>query len=186
MDRAVQRVALVWMYAGRNPSERLETIGSIDGRHLELIAVGNVEVQRAAELFSFSHPNLSLRTLDSISMEAIWKAVPSDVKALVFWVDDDKVVDPAFPFEMAAPILGPDPGAEQHLHYWDGNALAVSRSIAEALTLEDMTLRDDCLLTMMSDIVDRGARLRGSRVRLMFSPLERFVVMAQEPVGLAS
>ena len=186
MDGAGQLVALVWIYAGRNPSERLETIGSIDGRHLELIAVGNVEVQRAAELFSFSHPNLSLRTLDCISTEAIWKAVPSDAKALVFWVDDDKVVDPAFPFEMAAPNLGPDPGAEQHLHYWDGNVLAVSRSIADALTLEDMTLCDDCLLTVLSDIVDRGARLRGNRVRLMFSPLERFVVMAQEPVGLAS
>ena len=186
MNGTEQRIALVWMYAGRNPRERLETIGSIDGQHIELIAVGNVEVQRAAELFSFSRPNISLRTVDSVSMSAIWQAVPSEVAVLVFWMDDEKLVSPGFSLEMAAPILEGILGEEQHLHYWDGNALAVSRSVAEALMIEDMTLRDDCLLTMLSDIVDRGARLRGSRVRMMFSPLERFAVMSQEPIGLAS
>ena len=80
-----------------------------------------------------------------------------------------------------------DPARERHLHYWDGNALAISRSIAEAMTLEDMNLRDDCLLSMMSDIVDfRGAGPRGSSVRVMFSPLEKFAAMAMEPMGLAS
>ena len=93
---------------------------------------------------------------------------------------------PGFALDMASPILGSDPASEQHLHYWDGNALAISRSIAEAITLQDMNLRDDCLLTLMSDIVDRGARLRGSRIRLMFSPLEKFAAMAMEPIGLAS
>ena len=186
MDRTDQRVALVWIYAGQNPSQRLETIGSIDGQHLELIAVGNAKVQRAAEMFSFSQPNVSLQTLDSVSMQAIWKAIPSQTRAIVLWMDDEKLVSPGFALDMAAPILGPDPASEQHLHYWDGNALAISRSIAEAITLQDMNLRDDCLLTLMSDIVDQGARLRGSRVRLMFSPLEKFAAMAMEPIGLAS
>ena len=55
------------------------------------------------------------------------------------------------------------------------------------MTLEDMNLRDDCLLSMMSDIVDfRGAGPRGSSVRVMFSPLEKFAAMAMEPMGLAS
>ncbi len=187
MDRADQRVALVWIYTGQDPSERLETIGSIDGQHLELIAVGNSEIQRAAELFSFSRPNVSIQTLNSVSMRAIWQAIPPDTKAVVFWIDDEKLVSPGFPLEMAAPILNSDPASERHLHYWDGNALAISRSIAEAMTLEDINLRDDCLLTMMSDIVDhRVARSTGSRVRAIFSPVEKFAAMAMEPMGLAS
>ena len=187
MDRADQKVALVWIYTGQKPSERLETIGSIDGQHLKLIAVGNAEIQRAAELFSFSRPDVSLQTLDSVSMQAIWQAIPPEAKAIVFWIDDEKLVSAGFPLEMAAPILESDPARERHLHYWDGNALAISRSIAEAMTLEDMNLRDDCLLSMMSDIVDhRGAQSRGSRVRVMFSPVEKFAAMAMEPMGLAS
>jgi hypothetical protein len=186
MDRADQRVALVWIYTGQTPYERLETIGSIDGQHLELIVVGNAEVQRAAELFSFSRPNVSLKALDSVSMQAIWQAIPPTTRAVVFWIDDEKLVSPGFPLEMAAPILESDPALERHLHYWDGNALAISRSIAEAMTLEDMNLRDDCLLTMLSDVVDHRGRIRGSRVRVMFSPLEKFAAMAMEPMGLAS
>ncbi len=187
MVQTDQKVALVWIYAGQRPSERLETLGSIDGQHLELIAVGNTRVQRAAELFSFSRPNVSLQTLDSVSMRAIWKAIPSGIRAVVFWMDDGKRVSPGFPLEMAAPILESDPTSERHLHYWDGNALAISMSIAEAITLEDMTLRDDCLMTMLSDIVDhRGANVGGSRVRLKFSPLEKYAAMAMEPMGLAS
>ena len=187
MDRLHQRVALVWIYRGQKPSQRLETIGSIDGQHLELIAVGDAEVQRAAELFSFSRPNVSLQTLDSVSMQSIWRAIPPEAQAVVFWLDDEKLVSPGFPLEMAAPILDSDPASDQHLHYWDGNALAMSKAMAEAMTLQDMSLRDDCLLSMMSDMVDHcAASLRGSRVRLMFSPLERFAVMAMEPMGLAS
>ena len=92
MDRADQKVALVWIYTGQKPSERLETIGSIDGQHLKLIAVGNAEIQRAAELFSFSRPDVSLQTLDSVSMQAIWQAIPPEAKAIVFWIDDEKLV----------------------------------------------------------------------------------------------
>jgi hypothetical protein len=186
MDRADQRVALVWIYAGQTPYERLETIGSIDGQHLELIAVGNAEVQRAAELFSFSRPNVSLKTLDSVSMQAIWQAIPPKTRAVVFWIDDENLVSPGFALEMAAPILESDPALERNRHYWDGNALAIARSIAETMTLEDMNLRDDCLLTMLSDVVDHRGRIRGSRVRVMFSPLEKFAAMAMEPMGLAS
>jgi len=88
---------------------------------------------------------------------------------------------------MAALILNSDPASERHLHYWDGNALAIYRSIAEAMTLEDINLHDDCLLTMMSDIVGhRGARSRGSHIRVIFSPLEKFAAMAMEPMGVAS
>ncbi len=187
MDRADQRVALVWIYRGQKPYERLETLRSIDGQHLEFIAVGNAEVQRAAELFSFSRPNVSLQTLDSVSIQAIWKAIPPRTKAVVFWIDDEKRVRPGLPLEMAAPILESDRASERHLHYWDGNALAMSKSIAQTMTVEDITLRDDCLLTMMSDIVEhRGSRLTGSRLRLVFSPLEKFAAMCMEPMGLAS
>ena len=122
----LEKCGLVWIYTGQKPSERLEAIGSIDGQHLELIAVGNAEVQRAAELFSFSRPDISLQTLDSVSMQAIWQAIPPETKALVFWIDDEKLVSPGFPLKMAAPILESDPARERHLHYWDGNALAIS------------------------------------------------------------
>ena len=186
MDAADRRVALVWIYLGRDPSERLETVGSIDGGSMELVAVGNVEVQKAAELFTFSRPDVSLRTVDSVSMDAIWQAVPSDVGAVVFWMDDEKLVHPEFPVEMAAPIFTGNVAVEQQLHYWDGNAMAISRSAAEALSIRDLTLRGASLLTLMSDIVERGTRLQSDRMRILFSPMERFVAMANEPVGAVS
>ena len=71
MGAADRRVVLVWIYLGRNPSERLETVGSIDDARVELIAVGNAEVQKAAGLFTFSRPDVSLQTVDSVSMDAI-------------------------------------------------------------------------------------------------------------------
>ena len=110
MDAGDRRVALVWIYLGRNPSERLETVGSIDGGRMELVAVGNVEVQKAAELFTFSRPEVSVRTVDSVSMDAIWQAVPTDVGAVVFWMDDEKLVHREFPVEMAAPIFADNGG----------------------------------------------------------------------------
>ena len=186
MDAADRRVALVWIYLGRNPSERLETVGSIDGGRMELVAVGDAEVQKAAELFTVSRPDVSLQTVDSVSMDAIWRAVPSDVGAVVFWMDDEKLVPREFPVEMAAPIFADDVAAEQQLHYWDGNAMAISRSAAEALSIRDLTLRGDSLLTLMSDVVERGTRLQSDRSRILFSPMERFAAIASEPVGTVS
>ena len=119
-------------------------------------------------------------------MDAIWQAVPPDVGAVVFWMDDEKLVHPEFPVEMAAPIFTGNVAVEQQLHYWDGNAMAISRSAAEALSIRDLTLRGASLLTLMSDIVERGTRLQSDRMRILFSPMERFVAMANEPVGAVS
>ena len=141
---------------GQSPSERLESIGTIDAGHMELIAVGNVHVQRAVELFSFANPDRAVRAVESVSMAHLWDAVPDDVGALVFWIS------PGFPLERAKPLLAEDPSREQHLHYWDGNALAISRSMAESVALRDMNLRGDCLLTFMSDIVERSGGVAGS------------------------
>ena len=173
MDAADRRVVLVWIYLGRNPSERLETVGSIEGGRMELVAVGNAEVQKAAELFTFSRPDVSLQTVDSVSMDAISRAVPSDVGAVIFWMDNEKLVPRDFPVEMAAPIFADDAAAEQQLHYWDGNAMAISRSAAEALSIRDLTLRGDSLLTLMSDVVECGTRVQSDRIRILFSPMER-------------
>ena len=186
MKTEKRRIALVWIYVGQSPSERLESIGTIDAGHMELIAVGNVHVQRAVELFSFANPDRAVRAVESVSMAHLWDAVPDDVGALVFWIDDEKLVSPGFPFEMARPLLAEDPSREQHLHYWDGNALAISRSMAESVALRDMNLRGDCLLTFMSDIVERSCGVAGSQVKLMFSPLEKFAAMAMEAVGVPS
>lgn len=186
MKTEANRMALVWIYLGQNPSERLESIATLDAEHMELIAVGNVHVQRAVELFSFSRPDVAVRAVESVSMAHLWDAVPEDVGALVFWIDDEKLVSPDFPMEMATPLLAGDPVSEQHLHYWDGNALAISRPMSESVALKDMTLRGDCLLTFMSDIVERGCGVTGTQVKLMFSPLERFAAMAMEAVGVPS
>ena len=186
MNANDHRTALIWIYLGRNPSERLETIGSIDGRRLELIAVGNVEVQKAAELFAFSRPDISLRTVDSVAMETIWQAVPEDASGIVFWMDDEKLVNREFPLEMAAPVEVEDPSTRHHLHYWDGNAMAVSRPAAEALTIRDLNIRGGSLMPLVADIVERGTRLSGERLKLRFSPVERFAAMSTEPVGAVS
>jgi hypothetical protein len=186
MSANSHRTALIWIYLGRNPSERLEAIGSIDGRRLELVVVGNVEVQKAAELFVFSRPDISLRTVDSVSMETIWQAVPDDAGEIVYWMDDEKLVNREFPLEMAAPVQGDDPATKHHLHYWDGNAMAVSRTAAEALTIRDLNIRGGSLMPLMSDIVDRGTRLPGERLKLRFSPVERFAAIETEPLGAVS
>ena len=186
MKTEKRRIALVWIYVGQSPSERLESIGTVDAGHMELIAVGNVHVQRAVELFSFANPDRAVRAVESVSMAHLWDAVPDDVGALVFWIDDEKLVSPGFGLEMAKPLLAEDPSREQHLHYWDGNALAISRSMAESVALRDMSLRGDCLLTFMSDIVERSCGVAGSQVKLMFSPLEKFAAMAMEAVGVPS
>ena len=180
---------------GQNPAQRLEVIGEIDGKHLDILAVGNAQVRRAAELHAVSSAHSSLQTLDTVSLGAIWNAVSPESQAVVFWMDDGKLVNSMFPLDMAAPLASADvdqkPSTEQtvrdrHLHYWDGNALAISRSVAESLSIEDMNLRDDCLLTLLSDIVDRDT-LRGNRnLKLRFSPLERFAAIEATPIGLAS
>ena len=155
MDR---KVTLVWIYMGKDPAGRLEAIGGIDGSHLEILAVGNEQVQKAAELYDVSRAHTSMKTL-------------------------------------AAPLAGTDVEAragaqhavrDRHLHYWDGNALAVTRSLAESLALEDMTLRDDCLLILFSDVVDRDTQLGESQLKVMFSPLERFAAIEAQPLGLTS
>ena len=190
-----QKVTLVWIYMGQNPTQRLDAIGKIDGTHLDILAVGNAQVQRAAELYAVSSAHSSLRSLDSVSLGAIWNAVSPESRAVVFWMDDGKPVNSIFPLDMARPLACADANqktgsgqtvCDRHLHYWDGNALAISRSVAESISIEDMSLRDNSLLTLLSDIVDRDT-LRGNRnLKLLFSPLERFAAIEATPVGLAS
>jgi hypothetical protein len=192
MDR---KVTLVWIYMGKDPAGRLEAIGGIDGSHLEILAVGNEQVQKAAELYDVSRAHTSMKTLDSVSLGTIWNAASPQSESLVFWMDDGKLVNSTFPLDMAAPLAGADVEAragaqhavrDRHLHYWDGNALAVTRSLAESLALEDMTLRDDCLLILFSDVVDRDTQLGESQLKVMFSPLERFAAIEAQPLGLTS
>jgi hypothetical protein len=180
MSAKDRRTALIWIYLGSNPTERLETIGSIDGLRLELIVVGNAEVQKAAELFAFSRPDISLKTVDSVSMETIWQAVPADADGLVYWMDDEKLVNREFPLEMVAPVRGEGPAPKHQLHYWDGHAIAVARPLAEALTIRDMNIRGGSLMPLLSEIIDRGTRLPGERLKLRFSPVERFAAIATE------
>jgi hypothetical protein len=132
-----------------------------------------------------------MRTLDSVSLDAIFKAVSPESRALVFWVDDEKLVSRTFPLDMAAPLslAGDDASpqsADRHLHFWDGNALAISRSVAESLAISDLNLRDDSLLTLLSDVVGRGIQLSERKLKVMFSPLERFSAIDAQPMGLAS
>lgn len=176
---------------GRNPEERLRFIGEIDGTHLDILSIGNAEVRKAVELYRVSRVDSSMQALDSVSLESIWAAISPDCAALVFWVDDGKTVGRTFPLDMAMPLSAPGggrPGAAEdvHLHYWDGNALAVSRRVAESLVLADMNLRDDSLLTFVSDMVDRRLRLGDPKLRVMLSSLERFAAIEAPPVGLAS
>ena len=181
MKRGPRRIALAWIYMGNHPADRLETIAGGDAAGVKLIAVGNREVRRAAELYGFSRPDLATRTLDAVALDSIWGALGAEAEALVLWIDDGKRVSPGFVREMAAPVL-----ADRHLHYWDGNALALSQRTGETLSFGDMLLRDDDLLTLLSDIVDHGSRLGSPRMRLLFSPAERFSTMSMEPLGLAS
>jgi hypothetical protein len=119
-------------------------------------------------------------------METIWQAVPEDASGIVFWMDDEKLVNREFPLEMAAPVEVEDPSTRHHLHYWDGNAMAVSRPAAESLTIRDLNIRGGSLMPLVSDIVERGTRLSDERLKLRFSPVERFAAMSTEPVGAVS
>jgi hypothetical protein len=155
------RAAIIWKYVGQDQSARHSGITDLQHPEFKVIPL------RANENWAKAVP-----------------LIPQQAKTCVFWLDDDKPVRLNFVQEMIQP-LSPASQLRSGLHFWAGNALAVSRELLEVWSPGEFTPTDS-LWKLLSSIVDVAAAENGVPMHVAFSSIERFAPLMTDPVGIPS
>jgi hypothetical protein len=161
MSRKSPAVALLWMYAGKDPEARRKQIEE------------------------WNYPKLAIVKVDR---RTGWNHAVQDVAPqtdiCIFWLDDDKPVGRDFLSQMTRPLTsGGD--FSPVMHFWSGNAISVLKK-----TIDSSPLRDDypgsSLLSLLVPMLDHTDKGPSGRVHLALSSIERLAPLSMEPVGFPS
>src|SRR2546421_9631427 len=99
------KVALLWMYTGKNAVARREQIEGWNHARLEIVQADPKRGWCAAI-----------------------QSLPKEAEICIFWMDDDKPVEGDFLRQMTHPLVaGEDFGAA--MHFWSGNAVSVMKYV---------------------------------------------------------
>ena len=156
----MERVAIIWKYAGKDRSKRLREIEGFHQQDFKIIPMDG----------------------ETNWMEALRRA-PRYTEACLFWIDDDKPVSEDFVQEMVRPLSSADE-ARAVLHVWSGNALAVTMELLNASAIESVSA--DSLWRLIPPILDVANSSITGQVHVAFSSTERLAPMCMDPVGIPS
>ena len=162
MRKKSPRVALIWMYQGKDASARRDVVEKLAYPAFDIVEVGK----------------------DQPWSSAI-RAVPDKTEVCVFWMDDDKPVGKDFIDQMTRPLIsGEDLRAV--MHFWSGNAISIPKKMLDASTLEADQPGIQSLLKLLLPALDVAEKQPNGRVHLAFSSTERLAPMSMDPVGFPS
>jgi hypothetical protein len=155
-------LTLVWMYQGRDPEGRRQTIAELDYPSVDVI-----------------------RPERSHSLEHLTDMMAPDSEICLFWADDDKPVSPDFLRQMVQPLVA-EGSVRAAMHLWSGNAVAMPRSALEAVQVGEFQILGNSFMKLALLFLDVGSAAQGVRAHVAFSSTERLAPMCAEPVGRVS
>lgn len=153
------RLALVWMYSGKNREDRREMIAELDYPHVDLVVPDGTQ-----------------------SLGFIAELVAPNADVWVFWADDDKPVGGDFLRQMAQPLVC-DGSDRASMHLWAGNALAIPREALVHAREGQVQLIADSFMKLALGFLDVSAATPGLRTHVAFSSTERLAPLCADPVG---
>src|ERR1043165_9695370 len=116
VEGQLPKLALVWMYQGRNPERRRKAIAALHYPQIEVI-----------------------KPESSHSLARLAGLMSPDSEVCLFWADDDKPVSPTFLLQMVEPLVA-EGSLRAAMHLWSGNAVAMPRSALQAVQSSDFRL----------------------------------------------
>ncbi len=159
VESRLPNLTLVWMYQGRDPENRRQTIKELDYPQVEIISPERAQ-----------------------SLGHLMELLSPDSEVCVFWADDDKPVGPDFLRRMVEPLLGED-SARAAMHLWSGNAVAIARAALESVQAREFQILGNSFMNLALLLLDVGSASDGVRSHVAFSSTERLAPMCAEPVG---
>ena len=162
MKRELPKVALIWMYQGKDAPARRGEIECFDYPEFEIIEVAK----------------------DRPWSQAV-RAIPGETEVCIFWVDDHKPVGRGFLKDMTKPLA--NKALQAVMHYWSGNAFSLPKDMLDAFSLtQDHPAAVPSLLQLLLPVLDAAEPQPNGRIHLAFSSTERFAPLSMDPVGFPS
>lgn len=152
------RLALVWMYSGKNQQDRREMIAGLDYPEVDIVVPDGTQ-----------------------SLDCIVDLVAPHADVWVFWADDDKPVGGDFLRQMAQPLVC-DETYRAAMHLWAGNAIAIPREALVQAREGNVQLIADSFMKLALGLLDVSSA-PGTRTHVAFSSTERLAPLCADPVG---